>query len=128
MVTGEHAQAARVDRHRIVHAELGAEVRDRLAAKLRKRAGIPRVLVGALGREPLQRTIIAGAEGRVAREGDETIGVDLLQQRDRVVPETLPERLVDLAKERAGIAIPAPGQIVGQMREPDEACRERCRT
>ena len=43
VIAGQHAEAARVDRQRLMQRELGGEVRDRLAGELRERARPPGV-------------------------------------------------------------------------------------
>ena len=62
VIAGQHAEAARVDRQRLVQRELGREVRDRLAASCGKRARPPGVVGGARLVQRLDGAIVMLAE------------------------------------------------------------------
>ncbi len=118
MVACEQPQAARVDRHRAVQAELGAEVGDSPLGQV----GVRRFEPGVVGRGhppiPLDNRVVAAQKGRVLRACGEPGGIHPAQQLDGIVPREVPERLVDRAEQLAGVAVPAPRQVGGQRGEP----------
>ena len=127
VVTGEYAETTGVDRHGVVHPELGAEVRDRLSAQFGKGAGVPGVLVRALRGQPPHGAVVARTEDGIVGELHQTGRIDELKQPDRVVAQPMPEALVDLLEEHPRVAIPTPREIVREVGELGEPCRQRGR-
>jgi hypothetical protein len=123
VVAGEYAEATRVERERVVYAELGAEVgHGALARYLRGVArgpGVGRrvgVTVEALGQ--------AGDALDVARLGRHLPQVELGcfdEQAARVVPALLPDLRVEVAHHGLAVRRPAPPEV---PRHPPEG-RER---
>src|SRR5206468_11079970 len=74
VIAGEHAEAARVDRQRLVKRELRGEIRDRAAADFRKVTLDPGVLRGACGLETRDRTIVMREPFTVSRRTFECVG------------------------------------------------------
>jgi len=85
------------------------------------------VLVGALVGQPLHGTIVPGAERRVGGQLLQALAFHELQEADGVVPRPVPEPFVDGLEEGAGFAVPAPGEVLREMRQTDDPSRERRR-
>ena len=121
VVSREHAQPAGINRHRVVKAELGAEVHD--AAFLQR--GVVRHEPGAVARllalQPLHHLVEVTQELRVFRALRETRRIHAPQQLDRVVPREMPQRLIDRLEQRARFVAPAPRQVVREIGQPDDA-------
>src|SRR5581483_10490447 len=62
VVAGKNAQAARVDRQRLMQPELGAKVRDGVVDVLRVRAAEPRLLRAHVGAKRIHDVLIFGEE------------------------------------------------------------------
>ena len=118
VVAGEHTEAAGVDRHRVVEAELGAEVGHRPAIQVGIVPGKPGIAVIRLVLHPLHDVVVTPQKVAVAGAGGDARRVDPAEQLQRIVPGAMPQRLVDGLKERPRLATPAPPQVH----------RERCET
>ena len=120
VIAREDAEAAGVERQALVHAELGAEVRDQLVgleaarAALERRLGVIRVERREHARQTVEER---GIGGRV----DQALLVDPLQHRLRVVADRVPQRRVQPREDRARRAVPAVPEIARQLLEPREA-------
>jgi hypothetical protein len=114
VVAGEHAQAAGVDRHRFVDAELGREVDDRFRAE---HAGVD-VGPGRLRRQillhPPEGLVDPAVEHELRGPGLEPLGRELRQQRDGVVVELPPADRIELPEQVRDLGVPAPPQVAGQ--------------
>ena len=124
MVAGQDAEAARVDLHRLVDAELGAEVGDRPGQGPLGAARVPGV--GAVGHVPVELVEqSAGVDHEVLVRGQ--LGpaslVGVAQDGDRVAVAG-PGADVDAAEERLRPRRPAPPQVVGELSETLEAGRK----
>ena len=115
MVAGEHPQAPRINRQRLVDAELGREIRRRT---MPEHAGVGRppgvgglhvFLPAAVG--PVDARVQHGFGGPLL----ERLGRILLEQQHRVVPHVGPQRGIDVAKDLRDFGLPAPPQIVPQF-------------
>ena len=124
-VARERAEAAGVDGERAVHAELGAEVRDRPLRRGRARGG-GALEVGAHGRFDL---VDALEQLGVARRAGERLEAGLAEQADRVLPAALPAHRVDRGEEVVAAGRPGPAVVVREARESGQglgyARRER---
>jgi hypothetical protein len=113
MVAGQDAEAARIDRHRLVDAELGREVGDAEVGLLRVLLGEPR-RGGHVRLERLLHAVQVGQEPVVGRQFLEPRLRGRGEEADRAVVELLEQVGVDAAEEGDGVGVPAPPQVVGQ--------------
>src|SRR5262249_31315469 len=123
VIAGEDAEAARVDRQRLVDPELGAEVRDRPA---RAREGISdgsrlsrqraRLAEGPLARldRALEALHVAGPE----RGRRDALRSEVAEERRGVAADDLPEVGVELGEELARLGLPGPREVVREPAEP----------
>ena len=111
VVAGEHAQAAGVDRDRVVEPELGAEIGDRPAIRFGIGAMEPGVVPRLLPLGPARQGVEPGKESLVLGQRGQPARVHPAQQLDRVVPRQVPERLVDQPEDGPGLEVPAPRQV-----------------
>ena len=124
VVAGQDAEAAGVELHRLVDAELGAEVGDRAGQRCARRTGVPGVgAVRHVAAELVEHA--AGVDHEVLVGGQlgpaRLIGV--AQDGDRV-PVTRPAARVDAGEERLCAGRPGPPQVVGELPEPCEVGRK----
>ena len=114
VVAREHAQAARVDRHRFMDAELGRKIDDRLRSQ---HAGVdvaPGRIAGHVFLEPAVGLIDPAVEHEFGGTGFQPLGCELRQQGDRVVVELPPADRVELPEEIGHFRMPAPPEVAGQ--------------
>ena len=124
MIAGEDAEAARVDRQRAVQREFGGEIGDRSPGELRVMSREPGPL---LLREELKapdNPVVALEEDRIRRLLREPVGIDLSQELHRVVAGAFPQPMVDAMKEFAGVELPAPPQVLGDVGKHPDALRK----
>jgi hypothetical protein len=116
VIAGEHAQAAGIDRQRLMQGELGGEVRDRLTAGLRMRSLSTRCCA-----RPRHRRRIDG--GVITRE---ELGISSPPPRgrrrdDAEHPHGIAEPWHAITGSRGaetpGVRVPAPPEIDGQIVE-----------
>ena len=125
VVARQHPQAARVDRYGVVHAELGAEVRDRLRAMLGPGGREPGAGTGLLVPEPAHHPVIQRRDVRVEGGGLKPLRGHLVEELQRIVSDGMPETFVDGAKDDARFAVPAPRKIAGDAGEPGKPVGNR---
>ncbi len=113
MVAGEHAQAAGVNRHRFVNAELGGEVGDRLRAQHAGVRAAPGVRGADVFLQPAIGLVDAAVEHQLGGAHFQPLGRELGQQRDRVVIQLPPADRVEIAEQVDDFGVPAPPQVVG---------------
>ncbi len=114
VIAGEDAEAAGVDRQRLVDAELGREVGDRPRpehAGVARAPGVRRVEVLL---QPPVGVVDAAVQRELRRPLLELVDRDLLQQRDRIVVERPPQHGIELAEEAGRVGVPAPPQVLRQ--------------
>ena len=121
MVAGEHAEPAGIDRDGAVQPELGAEVRDRLLGVLGPLLGKPGAGARLLVPEPIHHLVVVRRDTRITRGSIEALGGDLVEELQRIVMDVLPEAFIDGAEDDARFAVPAPGQVAGDVGERGEA-------
>ena len=125
-VAREHAEPARVEGQRRVHAELGAQERDRAGD-----AGARLVRPREIRRHVLGQRLDPRDERRVALRRRLRRRPEVVQEAHRVVPGALPAEGADVAEERGPVRVPAPAVVVrdgGERLQPvDEAVRQRSR-
>ena len=114
VIAGQDAEAARVDRQRLVQPELGREVGDRPRPQ---HAGVA-LAPGVARPEVFLEAAVGVVDAAVQRQlrGALVDGRDrqLLQQRDRIVPETAPQAGIEVAEQAGRVLVPAPPQVAGQ--------------
>ena len=91
VIAGQHAEAARVDRQRLVQPELGREVGDRPRPQHAGVALAPGVARREVLLEPPVGVVDAAVQGELRGALVDGRDRQLLQQRDRVVSETAPQ-------------------------------------
>ena len=117
VVAGQDAEAAGVDRHRFVDAELGGEIGDRRGAQDAGFAGAERVAgVGEIFLEPAVGLIDARGEDHLGGPLGDLLGRHLGQQHDRIMVDLAPFDGVEIAEQVDDLRVPAPPQIAGQRR------------
>ncbi len=111
----EDAEAAGVDRQRLVNRELGREVRDRpLRADPRLERLGPRRRLPHRALEAVQE--IAGAEAieRIGVELGQARRRDVLEEAARIVAARVPARRRDVPEELRAVDLPAPPVVAGE--------------
>ena len=122
VIAGEHAEAAGVDRQRLVQRELGGEVGDRLPRELRKAARPPRVARAARRRRARRsRGRRARRNAGSAAAASSLVARDEPQHPHRVVRGRPPERVVEAPEHLARFGVPAPPQVDGELFEAGDA-------
>ena len=115
VVAGEHAEAAGVDRHRFVDAELGGEIGDRGGAEDAGFAGAPGVVgIGEIFLEPAMGLVDAGVEDHLGGPIRDLLGRHLRQEHDRIVVDLAPLDRIEVAEEIDDLGVPTPPKIAGQ--------------
>ena len=124
VIAGQHAESARVNGQRLVERELGGEVRDRAVG-----VGIASVPPGVVRRarrvERLDRGVVQPEKRLVLRPLLEQLGRDESQHQHGVVRGLPPERVVELAKDLAGLGVPRPPEVVRELGQTTNAIRDR---
>ena len=124
MVAGEDAEAAGVDRQRLVHAVLHREVGDRAAGVAGILAGEPGVAAGGeVALELADHRGVGLEEGVVLEQRIPVPPFDVDQHLDRVVVER-PGPRVDGREQLAGPGIPGPPEVVGEVVQPLDLVRQ----
>src|ERR1019366_7656729 len=124
MVAREDAEAAGVDRHRVVNAELGAEVGDRTVAKLWISSREPCEIRRPLGLEPSHDRVVQREEARVGTALLQPLCPHFVEDAEGIVPVSLPELFIERAKEHARVAVPGPREIARDVGEAGESRRQ----
>ena len=127
VIAGKDAEPSGVDRQRLVEREFGREVRDgplEVGKGLRP-PGMPR---RARFFEAVNRALIQVHEGRIRRCGLELLAGNLPQHANRVVRRRPPQRVVELAKDHAAFAIPAPPKVDCEFWKTAQGRRKRRKT
>ena len=116
VVAGEDAEAAGVDRHALVDAELGGEVGDRHRRRLRigllKPGRGVQVVV-----ERFRDAVHVGEEAVVAASSSNRDLVGRIEQPDGAVVERFEQVRVDAAEQGDRVGVPAPPQVVRERLE-----------
>ena len=123
-VPGEHAEAARIDRQRPVHRELGAEKRHRAAPVWPSR---PWTDAPARGRASRMSSVKPVQQGDISGGALEGRGRRLVEQANRIVVARLPAHRVDHPKDVVAARPPRPSVVVGEARERLEWGRQPSR-
>ena len=118
MVAGEDAEPARVDRNRLVQAELRREVRHRPGAEDAGVPRAPRVLRRQVFLQPPVGLVDAAVKRELRRAQLELIDRDALQQRQRIVIARAPHDRVQIAEQAGALVVPAPPQVPGDRGQP----------
>ena len=114
VVARKHAQAAGVDRHRLVDAELQREIGHRLRAEHAGVGSAPRRRFAHVFLQPAIGLIDAAVEHQFGRPHLQPLGRELREQGDGVVVELPPADGVEVAEEVDDLGVPTPPQISGQ--------------
>ena len=126
MIARQHAQTARIQRHRLGDPVFHREIRHRQVRRLREFGREPgtRLQVPPPTRHHLAQVVHEGGIGRASRQ---LVRRHLTQQRHRVVLRGLPRVGIDAPKDVLGTRIPGPPQVVRQFAQPLQLVRN-CRT
>src|SRR4029450_10628099 len=100
-----------------MNRKLGREIRDGGVLQFRKTPRHPRVSCGSCRIQPLERFVVGVQEIRVARHLLEALARHEPQHLDRVVRGRAPELIVQIAKNLAGVVLPAPPEVGGELVE-----------
>ena len=114
VIAGQDAEAARVDRQRLVQPELGGEVGDRPRPQDAGVAFAPGVARPQIFLEASVGVVDAAVQGQLRGALVDGRDRQLLQQRDRIVPETAPQAGIEVAEQAGRVLVPAPPQVAGQ--------------
>ncbi len=114
VVAGKHTETTRVDRHRVVEAELGAEVGHGAAIEVGIVPGKPGIAVICLVLHALHDRVVTQQKVTVAGAGGQACRLHPAEQLQWVVSGTMPQRDVDGLKERPRLSTPAPPQVHGE--------------
>ena len=114
VVAGEHAQAAGVDRHRFVNAELERKIGHRLRAEHAGVGAAPMRRFAHVFLQPAIRLIDAAVKHQLGRPHFQPLGRELRKQRDRIVVELPPANRIEIAEEVDHLRVPTPPQVSGQ--------------
>src|SRR5262249_10958823 len=125
VISGEHAEAAGIDGQRLMDRELGREVGDRGALKIRVVPCHPGVFGRSRVVQTLEGGIIEREKFRVARNLLETLARDQPQHPHRIVCGGTPERVIEHAKNLSWTVVPAPPEIARELVEPLDAFGKR---
>ena len=131
MIAGQEPEAAGIDRHALVDAELGGEVRHPVALdELLVRRGVP--AVGLLEPRLLPHVLVhrvgdaieMGEEAVVLEELVEPFLADGRDELDGAVVELVEKGVVDAAEEGDGLMVPAPAHVVGDALQSLQSSRQ----
>ena len=120
-VSGQHAQAARVDGQRRVEAVLGAEEGD---GPLGGEAADGLEGPDQLGVERASQRLDPSHQRGVLGQSDEAERTGVAEQLDRVVPRALPVLGVHLLEDRRGSGMPGPPEVGCHGRQRLQRSRE----
>ena len=118
VISGQDAQAAGIDGQRFVQPELGREVRDRAHAHVRVRGLIPDAHGAHVRIEGIHDAGVARQVGAIGCCSRHFVLAHAAQELHRVVVHGIPQVGIDIAIQRLRDRIPAPPQIIGQLRQP----------
>jgi hypothetical protein len=121
VIARKHAEAARIDRQRLVQRKLGGEVGDRFSVHL----GDLRLAPGLLRRpgvvEAGDRAVVVRQPFGVVHRVGEPVRRHQLQHPYGVVRGLAPQRVIERPEDAPGVRIPAPPEIVGELFQPVDA-------
>src|SRR5438270_303521 len=123
MISGENAQAAGIDRQRIMHTEFSRKVSDRPSGQMRIFFREPHPARMQAAVKGFHHAVVAAQESWIGGGGFKFRRRDLAQELDRIVLRQLPERFVQSLKKRAGIWLPTPPEVISQLPQPADARR-----
>src|SRR2546421_6140573 len=126
VVAREYAEAARIERQRVVHAELRAEVRDRVRLSY---------LARVLGGPSLRARAHVRVEGfgdaahaldvdGVGRHAHQAVLRNLFEEAARVVLANVPDLLVEVAEDGGAVGVPAPPVVPGDALKGRDSLRQ----
>src|SRR6266542_1767611 len=115
MIAGEQAEAAAVDRQRVLQTEFRREVSDMLRDELRPLLGDPRPYPSEPLVEGEEHGVVTLQNHRICGRLDESLFGDLVQQLDRVVLGIVPESRIEGLEERPRLVVPAPPEVVSEL-------------
>ena len=124
VIACEDAEAARVDRKRLVNTELGGEVGDGPRPQDARVARTPRMFRLEVLLQPAIGIVDPAMELELLCPFLQRLDGDLLQERNRIVIELAPPDRIELPKEGRRIVVPAPPEVA---RERVESLMRRCR-
>ncbi len=113
MVAGQDAQATRVLGHSLGDAELGREVGDQVERAVA--LGLEPALSGEVALQLAMHLAEEPLEPGVVGQGLQSLARHQAQQADGIVHAGVPQVGVDPAEQVAGLVVPRPAQVEGQL-------------
>ena len=123
VIARQHAEAAGVDRQRLVQREFRGEIRDAAAVEHRLAFLPPRVRLRARLVEAEQGLIVGAQERRIGGGSRQLNAGDALEHANRVVRGRAPQLVVEAAEHLAGLLVPTPPQVDGEFVQAMDAVR-----
>ncbi len=114
VVAGQDAEAAGINRHRFVDAELGRKIDNGLGSE---HAGVdraPGVLRSQIFLHPPVGLVDPAIKHQFGGPGLEPLRRELCQEGDRVVVKLPPADRIELPEEVGHLGVPAPPEVAGQ--------------
>ena len=130
VVAGEYAETARVDRHRLVNAELQGEIGHRFRSE---HAGVgppPGRRHAHVFLQSPEGLVDAAVQHQFGGPHLQPLGSELREQGDRVMVQLAPANGIEVAKEIDDLSVPAQPQIAGQghaLVVERFGCKSKCR-
>ena len=118
VIAGQHAEAARVDRQRLMQREFSGEVGDRLATQVGAFALAPGVVRGSCSVEARDAAVVIGQPLVIGNRVCQRVRWDLLQHAHRVVGRLAPQRVIEVSEDAPRVGVPTPPEVVGEFFEP----------
>ncbi len=118
VIAGQDAEPARVDRERLMKAELGGEIRDRPRAEHAGMLRSPRVLRLQVLLHPSVGVVDAPVQRQLRGASFQLCDRHLLEQDDRIVIALAPQHGIELPEQAYGLLIPRPPDVLREGREP----------
>src|SRR6185295_8027491 len=115
VIAREHAQDPRIDRDRLVEAELGREVGDGAREQSRGVERPPAVAAAQVLEEPAMRLVDAGLHLERRDPPRDVVAVQAAQHRDRVVVDGAPDLRSELAEDRPDLRTPGPPEVLREL-------------
>ncbi len=108
MVAGEHAQAARINRERLVQSEFGGEIRHRARPQRSGVCSAPGTIGAQIFLLAAIGVIDAAVQHQFSGAAFQFGERDLRQERDGIMVQLAETHRIQIAEQAGGIVIPAP--------------------
>ena len=114
MVAGEDAEAAGVDRHRLVNAEFQRKIGDGLGAENADVSPCPSGSGGHILGHSAVCLVDSGIEDEFRGTDFQSFGSEFVEESDGIVPELSPSDGIERAEEADDFGMPTPPEIIGK--------------